>query len=602
MKPPSSVREVQKLAGRIVALSRFLSKAAERGLPFFKTLRGAGKFSWTPECQSAFEELKQYLQSPPALISPAPGSELLLYLAASPVAVSAALFQETKSGQKPVYFVSEALQGAKKRYIEMETLAYALVMALRKLKHYFQAHKVTVPSQYPLGESQVLADFVAEWTLAFASEPEPVEQPWVMYSDGSWSHKGASVAAVLTSPGGLPICYAARLQFDTTNNAAEYDAILLGLKKAKALGVRRLLIRTDSKLVAGHVDKSFEAKEEGMKRYLEAIRSMEKCFADITVQHLPRGQNEEADALAKSAAYGGPHSPGIFFEVLYAPNVPAEGLDVLAIDQAELGEDPVDWRTPFVKYFKSGWFPEDEAEAKCLQLRAAKYKIVSGQLYRSGVLQPLLRCISFAEGEEMAKEIHQGLCGAHQATRTVASKVFRQGVYWPTVLKVCVEQVKKCESCQRHGRSQTAPQYELQPIAPIWPFARWGLDIIGPFPVVRNGYKFAIVAIQYFSRWIEAEPLKAITSAAVQKFVWKNFVCRFGVPKKFITDNGKQFNSSKFKELCEGLNLEIRFTSVAHPQSNGAAERANGKILEALKKRLKGAAKGKWPDEMLSVL
>jgi Reverse transcriptase (RNA-dependent DNA polymerase). len=222
MKPPSSVHEVQKLAGRIAALSRFLSKVAERGLPFFKTLRGAGKFTWTPECQAAFNELKQYLQSPPALISPAPGSELLLYLVASPVAVSAVLVQETESGQKPVYFISEALQGAKIRYIEMEKLAYALVMASRKLKHYFQAHKAMVPSQYPLGEilrgkevtsrlskwaaelspidlhfvtrtaikSQVLADFVAKWTPAFALEPEPVEQPWVMYFDGSWLHKG----------------------------------------------------------------------------------------------------------------------------------------------------------------------------------------------------------------------------------------------------------------------------------------------------------------------------------------------------------------------------------------------------------------------------
>nr|CAH66249.1 OSIGBa0101A01.5 [Oryza sativa] len=376
--------------------------------------------------------------------------------------------------EKPVYFVSEALQGAKTRYIEMEKLAYALVMASRKLKHYFQAHKVIVPSQYPLGEilrgkevsgrlnkwaaelslfdlhfvartavkSQVLADFVAEWTPVFASEPEPVEQFWVMCSDGSWSHKGAGIAAVLISPNGVPI----------------------------------------------------------------------------------RGQNEEADALAKSAACGGPHLPGIFFEVLHAP------------------------------------------------------------------------------GEEMAKEVHQGLCGAHQARRTVASKVFRQGVYWPTVLKVCAEQIKKCESCQRHGRSQTAPHYDLQPIAPIWPFTRWGLDIIGPFPVARNGYKFVIVAVEYFSRWIEAEPLGAITSATVQKFVWKNIICRFGVPKEFITDNGKQFDSEKFREMCEGLNLEIRFASVAHPQSNGAAERTNGKILEALKKRLEGAAKGKWLEEMLSVL
>ncbi|XP_066160631.1 uncharacterized protein [Oryza sativa Japonica Group] len=451
-------------------------------------------------------------------------------------------------------------------------------------------------------KSQVLVDFVAEWTPVLAPDPEPAEQFWVMCSDGSWSHKGAGIAAVLFSPNGVPIRYVARLQFDTTNNAAEYEAVLLGLRKAKALGVRRLLIRTDSKLVAGHVDKSFEAKEEGMKRYLEAVRSMEKCFTGITVEHLPRDQNEEADALAKSAACGGPHSPGIFFEVLHAPSVPMDSSEVMAIDQEKLGEDPYDWRTLFVKHLETGWLPVDEAEAKRLQLRAMKYKMVSGQLYRSGVFQPLLHCISFAEGEEMAKEIHQGLCGAHQVARTVASKVFRQGVYWPTVLKVYVEQIKKCESCQHHGRSQAAPQYDLQPIAPIWPFARWGLDIIGPFPVARNGYKFTIVAVEYFSRWIEAEPLGAITSAAVQKFVWKNIVCRFRVPKEFITDNGKQFDSDKFREMCEGLNLEIRFASIAHPQSNRAAERTNGKILEALKKRLEGAAKGKWPEELLLVL
>lgn len=168
--------------------------------------------------------------------------------------------------------------------------------------------------------------------------------------------------------GGVPIRYTARLQFDTTNNTAEYEVVLMGLRKAKALGVRRLLIRTDSKLVASQVDKSFEAKEEGMKRYLEAVRSMEKCFAGIMVEHLSRGQNEEADALAKVAACGGPHSLGIFFEVLYTPSVPSDSLEIMAIDQVKLGEDPEDWQTPFAKYLKDGWLLENEAEAKCLQL------------------------------------------------------------------------------------------------------------------------------------------------------------------------------------------------------------------------------------------
>uniref|UniRef100_I1PKD5 RNase H type-1 domain-containing protein n=1 Tax=Oryza glaberrima TaxID=4538 RepID=I1PKD5_ORYGL len=109
-----------------------------------------------------------------------------------------------------------------------------------------------------------------------------------------------------------------------------------------------------------------------MKRYPEAVRSMEKCFIGITVEHLPRGQNEEADTLAKSAACGGPNSLGIFFEILHAPSVPMGSLEVMAIDQVKLGEDPYDWRTPFLKHLETGWLPEDEAEAKRLQLRATK--------------------------------------------------------------------------------------------------------------------------------------------------------------------------------------------------------------------------------------
>lgn len=125
---------------------------------------------------------------------------------------------------------------------------------------------------------------------SIAPEPEPVEQPWVMYSNGSWSHKGAGVAMILTSPDGVPIRYAARLQFNTTNNMAEYEAVFMGLTKAKALDIRRLLIQMDSKLVASQVEKSFEAKEEGMRRYLETVRSMEKSFAGITVEHLPKAR------------------------------------------------------------------------------------------------------------------------------------------------------------------------------------------------------------------------------------------------------------------------------------------------------------------------
>uniref|UniRef100_I1PU42 RNase H type-1 domain-containing protein n=1 Tax=Oryza glaberrima TaxID=4538 RepID=I1PU42_ORYGL len=156
-----------------------------------------------------------------------------------------------------------------------------------------------------------------------------------------------------------------------------------------------------------------------MKRYLEVVQSMEKCFTGITVEHLPRGLNEEADALAKSAAYGGPHSPGIFFEVLYAPSVPVESLEVMAIDQAKLGEDPCDWRTPFIKYLETGWLPEDEAEAKRLQLtptRPTKFSLFM-LLYGDEAMTPTelganSPRVTFSwgeEGREVSLELLEGV-------------------------------------------------------------------------------------------------------------------------------------------------------------------------------------------------
>ena len=144
MEPPKNTREVQRLTGRMASLSRFLSKSAEKGLPFFKTLRGANTFEWTAECQQAFDDLKKYLHEMPTLASPPKGQPLLMYVAATPATVSAVLVQEEENRQVPVYFVSEALQGPKTRYSEVEKLIYAIVMASRKLRHYFLSHDITI--------------------------------------------------------------------------------------------------------------------------------------------------------------------------------------------------------------------------------------------------------------------------------------------------------------------------------------------------------------------------------------------------------------------------------------------------------------------------
>ena len=123
-------------------------RVTDRCLPFFRTLRKS--FEWTDKCQTAFNDLKTYLSSPPLLSSSMHGEELYLYLAGSSAAVSAALVKEEDGIQKPIYFTSRALRGAEERYPQMEKLAFALVIAARRLKPYFQAHTIIVLMDKPL--------------------------------------------------------------------------------------------------------------------------------------------------------------------------------------------------------------------------------------------------------------------------------------------------------------------------------------------------------------------------------------------------------------------------------------------------------------------
>ena len=148
MEPPRNIKEVQSLTGQVAALNRFVFKAIDKCLPFFKVLKKA--FEWTDECQKAFQNLKAYHTSAPLLIPSIPGAELYLYLAVSPHIVSSALIREERKIQKSVYYISRALRGAKGRYPMMEKLAFALVTTSRKLRHYFHAHVINILTDHPL--------------------------------------------------------------------------------------------------------------------------------------------------------------------------------------------------------------------------------------------------------------------------------------------------------------------------------------------------------------------------------------------------------------------------------------------------------------------
>jgi hypothetical protein len=206
--------------------------------------------------------------------------------------------------QAPIYFVSEVLSFSKKNYTELEKVLYAVLMASRKLRHYFQAYHIIVPSSQHLKDvmrnreatrrigkwaaelnefsidyvhrssiqSQVLADFIADWTPGAQGEEVTKDaEAWTVFCDGSWGTFGAGAAAVLVAPSKVRTCYAARLDFSCTNNIAEYEALLLGLRKLKAMGIRRAILKTDSQVISGHVDKSSKARDPKLEKYLDTV-------------------------------------------------------------------------------------------------------------------------------------------------------------------------------------------------------------------------------------------------------------------------------------------------------------------------------------------
>ena len=122
-----------------------------------------------------------------------------------------------------------------------------------------------------------------------------------------------------------------------------------------------------------------------------------------------------------------------------------------------------------------------------------------------------------------------------------------------------------------------------------WPFAQWGLDIMGPFPIGVRQLKFLVVGIDYFAKWVEAEALATITEKNIQCFVWRNIINKFGIPRVLVSDNGKQFDNSAFRDFCSELGIKNHYSLPAHPQANGQVEVTNQSLLKIIKTRFKGA-------------
>jgi ribonuclease HI len=410
MGPVRNLKGVQRVTGCLTTLSRFIARLGECSLPLYMLMKKSDHFTWTREVQEALDSLKNIPKSPSILTAPTTEEPMLLYISATTQVVSAALVVEreepgrSQKVQRLVYFISKVLSDSKTRYSQMQKLVYVILMSKRKLRHYFDVHLITAVSKYPLGEviqnleaegritkwalelmgqnityaprsaikSQVLADFVAEWT-EMQTPPAKIEhETWIMYFDGSVMKEGASVGLVFISPLGVRMEYMVRLHFLASNNVAEYEALINGLWIVVELGIKRLEIKGDSELVVGQVMKDKNCVDLRMAAYCQAIRDLEGKFHGLKLHHMLCDYNKAADMLVKATSSRSPVPHGVFVSDQHQPSVREEGEKpleepgpkVMAIDELpEVNLEYPDWRFPILEWLVEGKLPSGQTEA-----------------------------------------------------------------------------------------------------------------------------------------------------------------------------------------------------------------------------------------------
>ncbi|XP_071713192.1 uncharacterized protein [Rutidosis leptorrhynchoides] len=202
--------------------------------------------------------------------------------------------------------------------------------------------------------------------------------------------------------------HAIRLKFATSNNEAEYEALIAGLCLVKSIDVRQLTAYVDSQLEVSQLNGSFEASDTSMQKYLELTKALTNTFAIFEIKQIPRNRNKKADALSKLASLLYDHfTKKVMVEVLERKPIEEDTLMATTTTEEEC------LMTPFIKYLADGTLPEDKLQACRIQMRAPMYNFKGGILYRKSFTEPYLRCVGPTQAKEIIQEMHEGACSTH---------------------------------------------------------------------------------------------------------------------------------------------------------------------------------------------
>ncbi|RVW88857.1 hypothetical protein CK203_045076 [Vitis vinifera] len=450
MPAPKTEKDIRGFLGRLQYISRFIARLTDICEPIFRLLRKNQPTVWNDDCQFAFEKIKEYLLSPPVLVPPTPGRP------------TSSIFVSFRHG------------------LGMYRLCLALVWGYQEIEA-LHDRVLKFDIQY-VSQKSIKGSIVADHLASLpTSEDRPVDDDfpdeefvamtslsgWCMYFDGAANQSGYGIGVLLVSPQGDHIPRSVRLAFSdrhpATNNIVEHEACILGLETALELDIRQMEVFGDSNLVLRQIQGDWKTRDVKLRPYHAYLELLVARFDDLRYVHLPRAQNRFVDALATLAS-----SVDIPIDVVIRPLL-IESRSALAycclIGEIE-DQDDLPWRST------------------------------------DGML---LLCLDRASADRVMREVHSGVCGPHMGGHMLARKIMRMGYFWLTMETDCCQFVQKCQSVRFMVISYMHHPSELHTLTSPWPFSVWGIDIIGKVsPKSFSGHEFVLVAIDYFTKWVEA--------------------------------------------------------------------------------------------------
>nr|GFA10411.1 reverse transcriptase domain-containing protein [Tanacetum cinerariifolium] len=260
---------------------------------------------------------------------------------------------------------------------------------------------------------------------------------------------GSGAGLIIMNPEGMEFTYALRFRFNATNNEAEYEALIAGLRIASQMGIQNLQANVDSKLVANQVYGIYIAKESSMIRYLEKVKNLANTFKGFSIKQIPRGENKKADTLSKITSTSLAH---------LSKQVLVEELKEKAIDEKEIRaiveEEGHTWMTPVYEYLTEEILPEEKKKARTVRRKAGRYAVINEVLYKKSFLGPWLRCVGPLQENYVLREIHEGSCSMHAGLRSVVAKALRSGEADPHHIPMAILQMRNWHSRTFSGRSR----------------------------------------------------------------------------------------------------------------------------------------------------